>query len=187
MVFLFLYPGKEAESMKRSLPQYFILILGVLLITGMLLAVGFLGIQKGWFSSREVVSANTSAPDIDPGSDKWNGSTSQASAEDSDAATITIPGYPSLYIPAGQTDVAVAFVNPEENPCYFQYDLVLQETGEVLYSSKLIPPGEAITRATLSRALQSGEYSAVLQISTSSLETLEALNGANVLTMLEVK
>ena len=172
--------------MKRSLPQYFFLILGVLLIIGMLLAVGFLGIQKGWFSSREVVSANTSAPDIDPGSDKWNGGNS-ASAEDSDAATITIPGYPSLYIPAGQTDVAVAFVNPEENPCYFQYDLVLQETGEVLYSSKLIPPGEAITRATLSRALQSGEYSAVLQISTSSLETLEALNGANVLTMLEVK
>ena len=68
--------------MKRSLPQYLILILGVLLIIGMLLAVGFLGIQKGWFSSREVVSANTSAPDIDPGSDKWNGSTSQASAEE---------------------------------------------------------------------------------------------------------
>ena len=100
---------------------------------------------------------------------------------------IKIPGYPSITIPANQQEVTVALLNPEGNPCYFTFVLLLKDTGEVLYTSKLVPPGQVISSITLSRALSAGEYNAVIRISTASLEDGSAMNGANVETVLIVQ
>lgn len=103
------------------------------------------------------------------------------------AAGIAIPGYPSIGIPANTTDVQVALLNPEGNPCYFTFELVLKDSGESLYKSRQVPPGKAVTDITLSRALEPGEYEAIIQITTASLEDLSPMNGANVETVLIVK
>ena len=81
----------------------------------------------------------------------------------------------------------VALLNPEGNPCYFTFELVLKDTDEVLYTSKLVPPGQAIYEITLSHPLAAGEYDAVIRISTTSLEDGSAMNGANVETVLIVQ
>ena len=77
--------------------------------------------------------------------------------------------------------------NPAGNPCYFTFELVLKDTNETLYTSKMVEPGKAITNVTLSHGLEKGEYQAVIKISTASLEDGSAMNGANVETTLIVQ
>ena len=125
--------------------------------------------------------------DIDENAGDWNGQALPDKTEDAPAVGIKIPGYPSITLPKDQKTVNVAFLNPEGNPCYFTFELVLKDTGETLYTSKLVPPGKAITEITMSRALSAGEYDATIKITTTSLEDGSAMNGANVETVLIVK
>lgn len=95
-----------------------------------------------------------------------------------------IPGYPKITVPAGETKVKMNLKNPEGNPCYFTFEIVLTETEETIYTSKMVEPGKAITEVELTRALKPGEYPAVLKITTASLEDGSEMNGADVETVL---
>ena len=81
----------------------------------------------------------------------------------------------------------MALLNPEGNPCYFTFELVLTDTDEVLYTSKQVEPGQMIANITLNRALPAGQYNAELRITTASLQDGNAMNGANVVTVLDVQ
>ncbi len=100
---------------------------------------------------------------------------------------IRIPGYPSITIAAGKEDVTMNLMNPEGNPCYFTFEIVLKDTGETIYKSDMVEPGKAISNVKLSHSLEKGEYKAVVKISTASLTDGSAMNGANVETTLIVK
>ena len=108
-------------------------------------------------------------------------------ADSGEAVGIKIPGYPSISLPANQQTVQVALLNPEGNPCYFTFELVLSDTDEVLYTSKQVPPGQMIEEITLTRPLEAGQYNATLRITTASLQDGSAMNGANVETILDVQ
>ena len=125
--------------------------------------------------------------DIDPGAGDWNGEQLPDKTDDAPAVGIKIPGYPSITLPKDQETVNVALLNPEGNPCYFTFEIVLKDTGESLYKSKLVPPGKAITKITMSKALPAGAYDATIKITTTSITDGSAMNGANVETVLIVK
>ena len=93
---------------------------------------------------------------------------------------IRIPGYPSITIEADKKDVQMNLMNPEGNPCYFTFEIVLNDTDETIYTSKMVEPGKAITEVTLEKALAAGEYPATIKITTASLTDGSAMNGANV-------
>lgn len=173
----------KTVTLKKS--QLIIIIILILLLIGGGIFVGLH--WSDWFGDEEQPSVSDAAdPDIDPNAADYTG----AQPEDNGGASegIKIPGYPSITLPADTKDVAVAFLNPEDNPCYFTFELVLTDTQETLYTSKLVPPGKAITQITLSRALAAGEYNAVIKISTTSLEDgVSAMNGAEVETVLIVQ
>lgn len=158
------------------------LVIGLLLLllvaaAGVTLALNW----NGWFGD---AASPVNKPDIDPGAADWSAPPSENKGGVS--AGIAIPGYPSIALPADKTDVQVALVNPEGNPCYFTFEIVLTDTGESLYKSKHVPPGKAVTDLTLTRGLPAGDYDAVIKITTSSLETLSPMNGAEVKTVLKV-
>lgn len=192
--------GKTAEELAKALIRQKIIIgslAGVIALGGAGAAIGY---NLGWFGNKAATSQTTeltadgtsekqqpASADVDPNAGEWDGTVPQAPKGDPNADSIAIPGYPQIYLPANQTEVDVAFSNPEGNPCYFTFELVLKDTEEVLYTSKQVPPGEAITHITLNRALDAGEYSAVLKISTFHIVTQSGMNGANVETTLEVK
>ena len=144
---------------------------------------------NNWFGSAPdgPSSSQTGDLDIDENAGDWNGQKLPDKTDDAPAAGIKIPGYPSITLPANQETVNVALLNPEGNPCYFTFELVLKDTGETLYQSKLVPPGQAITEITMSKALPAGEYKATIKITTTSLADGSAMNGANVETVLIVK
>jgi len=176
----------EAKPAKGSKKRVVIWILLLLLILGTVtLALGW----NTWFGDK---SAGPSAPqtanfDIDENAASWNGQQLPDQTTEPPAVGIKIPGYPSITLPANQQTVNMALLNPEGNPCYFTFELVLKDSGESLYQSKLVPPGQAITEVTLARELPAGEYAATIKITTTSLEDGSAMNGANVETVLIVK
>lgn len=155
----------------------------LLIIGGIVLGLNW----NNWFGSRDDPAAQTGQLDIDPGAQDWTGELPEEQGGDSSGGGIKIPGYPSITLPADTETVSVALLNPEGNPCYFTFELVLKDTDEVLYTSKPVPPGQAVYEITLSRPLAAGEYDAVIRISTTSLENGGAMNGANVETTLIVQ
>ncbi len=78
-------------------------------------------------------------------------------------------------------------MNPEGNPCYFTFEIVLSDTGESIYKSAMVEPGKAISNVKLNHSLSAGEYKATIKISTSSLTDGTAMNGANVETTIVAK
>jgi len=92
---------------------------------------------------------------------------------------IKIPGYGTVTLPAGKTDVKMILLNPEGNPCYFTFELVVD--GDTYYTSGLVEPSKYIEDLKLTKPLQKGEYKAVLKIRTYSLdESLTPMNSSNV-------
>ena len=166
--------------------------LSLSLIVLLLLIVGVVTLALNWNHWFGDVPAGPSSsqngnPDIDENAGDWNGEKLPDKTDDAPAAGIKIPGYPSITLPKDQKTVNVALLNPEGNPCYFTFEIVLKDTGESLYKSKLVPPGKAITEITMSKALSVGQYEATIKITTTSLEDGSTMNGANVETVLIVK
>ena len=164
----------------------------VALIVLLLLILGVVTLALNWNNWFGDVpdgpsSSQTGDLDIDPGADDWDGQKLPDKTDDAPAAGIKIPGYPSITLPKDQKTVNVALLNPEGNPCYFTFEIVLKDTGESIYKSKLVPPGQAITEITMTKALSAGEYNATIKITTTSLADGSAMNGANVETVLIVK
>ena len=164
----------------------------VALIVLLLLVVGAVTVALNWNNwfgdvSEGPSSSQTGDLDIDENAGDWNGEKLPDKTDDAPAAGIKIPGYPSITLPKDQKTVNVALLNPEGNPCYFTFEIVLKGTGESLYKSKLVPPGKAITQITMPRALSAGEYNATIKITTTSVADGSAMNGANVETVLIVK
>lgn len=120
-----------------------------------------------WFGGAPtLVPAATATPrpqlSIDPGA----GVRITATPRPAEGGGISIPGWGSITLPAGQTDVTVDFPNPEANAdkYYLSFALRLKESGEVLYTSGLVPPGLTIQHITLSRPLEEGRYKAVVHV-----------------------
>ena len=110
------------------------------------------------------------------------------SAVDESRRNVSVPGLGYLNIPAGETAVNVNLYNPEGNPCYFQYEMILKDSGETLWKSdELLSPGMQINQIELSHALETGTYPAVLKITILSLDDKTELNGSEIGFELRVK
>lgn len=156
---------------------------GILILSGSILVIAMIAVGLYFLLTKK-----DSDSDIKPDPDMVAESEPDTVVE-SDSGTektegIRIPGYPRITIQADTKDVTMNLINPEGNPCYFTFEIVLTEENETIYVSEMVEPGKAITNVTISRALEKGEYPAVIKITTTSLENGLAMNGANVETVL---
>ena len=154
-----------------------IIVVLCVIIAGLIIymAVG----RKG----KDIGNDNTFTPSIDSNA----GDIGSGGNVSDNKQSIRIPGYPSITIAADKEEVTMNLMNPEGNPCYFTFEIVLGDTGESLYKSDMVEPGKAITNVKLNHSLAAGEYRAVIKISTASLTDGTAMNGANVETTLVAK
>ena len=109
-----------------------------------------------------------------------------AEAAPGSGENIAIQGYEKLSFAAGKTAQAVNLKNPPENACTFVLTLTL-EGGEILWTGKALSPGEAFTRITLNKALDAGEYPAMLHYDCYTIEDNQPLNGAEIQLTIEVR
>ena len=91
-----------------------------------------------------------------------------------DPNQIMIPGISGFTMEEGDTRIAHVLYNPEGNPCYFKYRVMLRDTQEVLYESGLVKPGTAIMEFDLNRTLELGSYDVTVLVETTSVEDPEA-------------
>lgn len=157
------------KDKKNKILMVIIICLCLIIIAGLIYILKF----------RNGGSDSAFKPDLDP-----NAKTQTVEDDGEKPTGIRIPGYPTITIKADQKDVEMNLMNPEGNPCYFTFEIVLNDTDETIYTSKMVEPGKAITDVTLEKVLPAGEYPATIKITTASLEDGSAMNGANVETVL---
>lgn len=106
------------------------------------------------------------------------------SSQQLDFDSISIPGKESIKIQAEEKSVSVDLYNPEDNKCYFEISIMLED-GTELYKSKLVKPGQNIYKINLNKELAKGTYDATIHYSTYTMDgNYTPLNGANVPTKL---
>lgn len=186
---------KEKQGAKHAAKGGIVLKKGhIVLIIILVLLLTFGGIFVGlnwnnWFGEKENAPVQTSqsdtSVDLDPNAGIYDGS--KPEDKEPSAKGIKIPGYPSITIAADTQNVTMALLNPEGNPCYFKFEIVLKDTNETIYESKYVEPGKAISDVELAKPLSAGEYPAIIKISTLSLDGKSPMNGANVETVLIAK
>ena len=91
------------------------------------------------------------------------------------ANIIKLPCYNNVAIPSGTKHVKISLPNPDGNQFLFLFEIVLSDSGEVLYTSGLVQPGMYVEDVTLSRELEKGEYGAALKISVFAPESFLAV------------
>ncbi len=115
------------------------------------------------------------SPDIQDNLGKQN------DKQKSEIGSIEVKGFSKWHVPAGQKDnLTIALENPASNRCYFTFIITLDDTDEVLYQSKMVPPGEGIYQITLSKPLEAGKYNVTVHIRTNEVETGAEMNSAEI-------
>lgn len=105
----------------------------------------------------------------------------QTSSDGGVGKSIKIPGYTDVYVAADTKDVSVNLENPEENEVYFEISFLLTDTGEEIYKSKYLAPGQHLYDITLNRALEAGEYEMTIHYATYDMDDeYTPKNGADV-------
>ena len=137
------------------------------------------GVFLGWWLSRQ---------NQVPGLDEAAVSYRVEGMKNTDPESIALPGISLVEMEAGQRTVEFPLINPEGNVCYMKYIIRDAQTGEVLYRSGLIGPGQAILSFDLNRPVEAGTYDILLQVETSDLDDYTVrLNGAEIPAELEAK
>ena len=172
---------------KKSIIIAAIIVL-ILLIGGIILGANW----NKWFGTKEASTDQSQSDlvkkptiELDENASEYTGE--KPKDKGGEAVGIKIPGYPSITIAKDREDVAMALMNPEGNPCYFKFELVLKDSGETIFESKYVKPGDCIYDVHLNKPLAEGEYPATIKITTISLDGETPLNGANVETILIAK
>lgn len=112
----------------------------------------------------------------------------EVEATEMEVQYISIPGFKGVTIPANTKSVSVHLYNPEENPCYFEMIITIDEGETELYKSKLLSPGQDLYTIELETGLAAGAYDAILQYNTYSMDgNFTPMNGAQVPFTLTVK
>ena len=152
------------------------LLCGALLVLSLVVGGIFFGM---WLTRRSI------DPDIDPNAKDYGDLF--VAPDEVEPGNLSAPGYDKVTFPAGERRVQIILPNPEVNPCYFRFSLILPDTNETLYRSGLVPPGTAITDITLSRPLEKGTYRLEIVIEAFSLEERAEMNGITMEVVLTVQ
>ena len=97
--------------------------------------------------------------------------------KENEAKGIQVRGFTTWSIPANTSkNLSIPLENPEGNPCYVSFEILLSDTGEVIYSSDMVPPGEKISRINITREFDAGDYPATIKIKTNELITGKEMN-----------
>ena len=95
--------------------------------------------------------------------------------------TLSVYGIKEIKIKEGSDKAELYYINPEQNAdkYYIVVSIKLKGSGEVIYSSDLIPPGKGLYSIELSRSFKSGTYDAVFHIQSYKMNDLSSAKAAD--------
>ena len=77
---------------------------------------------------------------------------------------VQFPEIADITLQSDGSAAEVNLINPAENNCRLVFRIILLQTGELLYRSQMVDPGEEIESIALNQPLQPGTYEAVMCI-----------------------
>ena len=158
-----------------------VLSLGVLCAVAFILLAGMVGYHMGAGATTPAPAAEASL--LVPAVASSATPTAQATAPE---GSTTIPGFDRLQIAARTGQQAAPFYNPAGNACYFVISLFLP-SGEEIFRSGLVAPGESLSTMTLASVPPAGAYeNSILRYSCYSLDSMQPMNGADVKLTIEI-
>ena len=121
--------------------------------------------------------------------DPYSGAFVQPEKAEEDAESIggiAIPGWGSIHIQAGEKLVDVNLENPIDNEgkYYLSFSVYLKDEEKPLAETGLIQPGESALKLELNKALEPGEYEAVVLVQPYRMADGSATNNAEIETIL---
>lgn len=127
--------------------------------------------------------------EIDPNSGTFVAPEKDKNEDDEKAPGIAIPGWGSIDIDAGKTEVGVNLKNPEDNADKYDmsFTITLKGEDEPIAKTGLIKAGESCLKLTLARALEAGEYEATVLVQPYRVDDQSTTNNAEIDTVLVVK
>lgn len=128
--------------------------LNIILLLLLLTLLGTLFFGGLWLGSRQ-----KEAPVLDEAAVAYN----IEGMKNPDPEKILLPGIGEIHVKAKETHVEYTLMNVEGNECNLQYEILLDESEEVLYSSGQIKPGYAVLEFELKRPLEKGRYPITVQ------------------------
>lgn len=100
---------------------------------------------------------------------------------------IQLPGYEKISLKSGTLTQEVNFPNAESNSVYFRLSLLLTDSGELIYQSNLVDPGNTLYQIDLEKTLSLGEYPCTISYETFTMDgNFTPQNGAVMDTILVV-
>ena len=174
---------EESEKVKNKTGRTVLfVVLALAVIAGAV--VGILYINK----------KNTPEPvgigiEIDPSSGTFVAPEKKESDDKDAAPGIAIPGWGSIDIEAGKTEVDVNLQNPEDNADKYDmsFTITIQGEDEPIAKTGLIKAGESALKLKLSHALEAGEYEATVLVQPYRVDNKSTTNNAEIDTVLVVK
>ena len=186
--------NQNNENDKNNSKKKWLILLLILLLLLLIAGGVFAGIKIA--ESRQTSDGGSSSGGVGLIIDQNAGEKIESQSKSSEEVPgVTIPGWRSITIPAGETEItSVDFYNPEENEDYYYLTFELRipddsgEEYEVIYSSQLVPPGQHLQKITLSRPLEAGEYDAVIHVQPYKMDEAQTpTNNADLETILIVR
>ncbi len=152
-------------------------LLGALLLAGLVFGVMQL-IQNG---GGEDDPTTTKPPLIlDVGQEEGEGKLELPEKVEMENKNVTIVGIPEIRFKANQKEQNVILTNHEKNKgiCFMEFTIYLDKNGnkkidlddELIYKSGLVQPGYSISKFSINRTLEAGEYDAVVMQQPYSLD-----------------
>ncbi|MGL4283259.1 hypothetical protein [Eubacterium aggregans] len=124
--------------------------------------------------------------DIDPNAGNYESALKRP--ENIGQSKILIPGYSEWTITKGSDIIESVLFNSEGNPCFFKFEIIEKDSGDVLYQSRLVPPGQGISPIKLTKSFNEvGTHNIILKIQSVDLEDQSIhYNGSDVEMQLNV-
>ena len=159
-------------------------IFKIIILTALVLALSISFCGCAWL--KQIFTPNTN-PNINLDPNGGNHGTPNPPANNAGGG-VAIPGWSVITIPAGQTEVTVDLPNPGANQdkYYLSFEMRMADTGEVLFTTGYVKPGESINKVTLSRPLEAGQYNVIIRVQPCRADG-SLTNNADMSTILIVK
>ena len=143
-------------------------LLGLLLLAGLVLGTTYLVKTGG-----ETETTTTTAPFIlDQNAEEGEGKLDLPEKIDTSSKNVTIVGIPEINFKANQKEQNVILTNHKKNEgvCFMEFTIYLDKNSnkkiddadEMIYKSGLVQPGYSISKFSINRTLDVGEYDAVV-------------------------
>ena len=155
-----------------------------IILTALVLALSISLCGCAWL--KQIFTPNTN-PNINLDPNGGNHGTPDLPANNAGGG-VAIPGWSSITIPAGQTEVMVDLPNPSANgdKYYLSFEMRLADTGEVIFSTGYVAAGQSINKVSLTRPLEAGTYNVVIRVQPCRADG-SLTNNADMSTILIVK